>query len=129
MINIFISLMFATVMFSTFTVTTELTSVNRVFMNIPVEYIETSVPIIKDPEHLSFSKEKLEHNIYHYFDVCLSKYVKSFSVTYYYYNASDKSYCIEDECSSVKITLDATVAFNINYNKSVNFQISEVRHG
>lgn len=111
-------------LFSSFTLSYRLQTINRIVINTPVEIFELSIPIVNiDESNLYFDKKKLETSVLQYYQNNLSDYFKTYDVSFYYYNQSDESICVNDQCNAVEITIDGIYMFNFHYERTINYEI------
>ncbi len=125
--NIIFSITLAVLSFQFFTVTFQLTGINRTLYNVPISIFESSIPLAQeiDVPIMYYSKEMLEDKLTSYFDKSLERYTTSYSVDFYYYNQEDESVCRSDYCDAVEITLNAKVMVAMTYQKSARFYIQK----
>ena len=111
-------------LFASFTLTFRLQTINRAIISTPVELFETSIPVANvDENNFYFDKTTLESRILNYYSETISSYFKSYDVDFYYYNQSDKSICVSDECNAVEITVTGNYIFNFSYARSIFYEI------
>jgi len=131
MIVAFLSLLAVLLSFQLFTITTDLTVINRVVITTPLALFETSIPLVTNEENapLYFDKRTLEDNLSIYYTDTLDKYTKKISLDFYYYHQEDDSYCIDDKCNAVEVDISATIIFNFLYHRVMFYEIKENAHG
>ena len=124
MIILFLT-MFVTVLgFSFFTVSTKITGINRVMVNMPKEIFQASIPLVQDGDFIAYyDKRVLENNVESYLRQNLSKFTKKFRIAFYYYNQDDGSMCITNYCDAVEVSIRANVVFNYNYSRTMFYEI------
>ena len=111
-------------LFSSFTLSFRLQTINRTIINTPLEIFELSIPIANiDETSLYFDKVKLEKSVRSYYEETISEYFKTYTVSFYYYNQADKSICVSDHCDAVEITVEGNYMFNFQYEKSISYEI------
>ena len=112
-------------LFSSFTISLKLQTINRAIIYMPIEIFETAIPVanINENEGLYFSKGQLSDNLDEYFAEKLSNVMRDYSYTLYYYNQEDASICTSDKCDAVEVTLTGHYAFNFLYQRTVNYEI------
>lgn len=127
----FFALICATLALSLLTISTNMSAANRIILNTPKSIFEVSIPLaINDEDFVPyFDKDKLLIGLTSYYDSNLSKYVKNYSLDIYYYNQSDRSYCVSDLCRAVEVNVNANLNFNINMERSIFYEIMEGRYG
>lgn len=131
MIVAFLSLLAVILSFQLFTVTTNLTAINRIVITTPVALFETSIPLISNEEFapLFFDKRTLEDNLSVYYSNSLDKYTKEVVLNFYYYHQEDGSYCIDEKCNAVEVDISAIINFNFQYHRVMFYEIKENSHG
>ena len=131
MIVAFLSLLSIILCFQLFTITTNLTAINRVVIATPLALFETSIPLVNNEEGspLYFDKRTLEDNLSVYYSNSLDKYTKKVSLDFYYYHQEDGSYCIDDKCNAVEVDISASIIFNFSYHRVMFYEIKETSHG
>ena len=111
-------------LFSGFTLTYRLQTINRAIINTPLEIFETSIPLANiDESNLYFNKMKLEGKILDYYSSTIAPYFKTYDVEFYYYNQSDKSICVSDYCNAVEITITGNYYLTFNYERAITYEI------
>lgn len=118
-------------LFSSFTLSYRLQTINRIIVNTPVELFELSIPLVNvDETNVYFDKNKLESYVLDYYQDNLSNYFKNYDVTFYYYNQVDGSICVNEQCNAVEITVDGIYMFNFHYERSITYEIHKgARYG
>ncbi|HOZ02742.1 MAG TPA: hypothetical protein PKV57_02960 [Bacilli bacterium] len=131
MIAAFLSLFAVILSFQLFTITTNLTIINRIVITTPLSLFETSIPLVNNEEDpsLYFDKRTLEDNLSIYYSNALEKYTKKVSLDFYYYHQEDDSYCIDDKCNAVEVDISATITFNFLYHRVMFYEIKETTDG
>lgn len=111
-------------LFSSFTLTYRLQTINRTIINTPLEIFELSIPVANiDETNVYFDKAQLENNVLTYYEERLSPYFKSYDVDFYYYNQSNHSICVNDYCNAVEINVSGNYMFNFQYEKTLKYEI------
>ena len=112
-------------LFSSFTISLKLQTINRAVIYIPKEIFETAIPIVNIDESngLFFNKTKLASNLDTYFEDKLSKLMSDYTYTLYYYNQSNGSICTSTNCNAVEVTVSGHYSFNFLYERSISYEI------
>ena len=111
-------------LFSSFTLSFRLQTINRVVMYTPVELFETAIPIVeKETRGLYFSKEKLRSNLQNYYDKNLSNVLEDYTMSLYFYNQGDGSICTKTTCDAVEVTVEGRCFLTFNYSRTVSYEI------
>ena len=123
--NLIIAIAFAVLTLNFFTVSHRITGINRTIYNVPISLFEVNVPLAQESDDFVayFDKEKLEDNLTSFFYKSISKYTDSFTLSYYYYNQNDFSFCSSSFCNAIEITISARVVHNFTYQKTARFYI------
>lgn len=108
---------------------TKFSGVHRTFQLLYRGAFEVSVATIdKDGETKPYFNETvLEEYIDRYFEKNLKRYVKHYTVSYYYYHSDSNLVCLDHECDAFKISLKADIAGFFSYEKAKTFSIVEGR--
>lgn len=116
---------FTAFLFSSFTISFKLQTINRTIIYMPVEVFETAIPLVNvDIDNgLYFDKKKLNINVGNYLQSKLSNVMKDYTYSLYFYNQEDQSICVDDKCNAVEVTVNGHYAFNFSYVRSVNYEI------
>ena len=103
----------------------EINGINRIVMSAPLSLYETTINLfdIDEDEGPYFDKEILEDNITSYFDYHLPRYVDDYDLSFYYYNPSNHSLDMDDECRAVEVTISAELVLATHYQKTMFYEI------
>lgn len=114
-----------TFLFSSFTISLKLQTINRAIIYMPIEIFETSIQMVNidETENLYFDKNLLDTNVNRYLEEKLSNVMKDYSYSFYYYNQDDGSICTSGKCNAVEVTVSGHYAYNFSYSRSVNYEI------
>ena len=125
MIIMFFVFLLTTFLFSSFTISLKLQTINRAIIYMPVELFETAIPVtnINENEWLYFDKAKLNNNLSTYFENKLSNVMSDYTYSLYYYNQADGSICTSNKCNAVEVTVTGHYSFNFLYSRSVSYEI------
>ena len=112
-------------LFSSFTLSYRLQTINRVVINTPISIFESSISLLHyiEEHNLYFDKEALRKNLINYYDENLEKVFKDYEMTLYFYNQESQSICVSDQCDAVKVTISGNIFFQMEINRSVNYEI------
>ena len=112
-------------LFSSFTISLKLQTINRAVIYMPLEIFETAIPNtnIDINDGLYFNKSKLANNLDDYFEERLSNVMKDYSYTLYYYNQDDGSICTDSKCDAVEVTVTGHYAYTFIYSRSICYEI------
>lgn len=125
MILTFFIVILTVFLFSSFTLTYRLQSINRVVLNTPISLFEKSIPLINYPEenNLYFDKEALRENLKSYYDENLEKTFKNYTMELYFYNQEDESICVNDKCNAVRVTVKGRFFYMVDVNREIKYEI------
>ena len=100
---------------------------NRAIVATPIEAMYSSIVISDD--HQYFDKEKFEKTLITYYDYSLSRYTNNHEVDFYYYNKTDSSMCLTNECDAVEISIKCKLIFNYDYSRTMYYEIEGRNNG
>ena len=125
MINMIISFLVVVLSFNFFMMSYQVNGVNRLVMNAPIALFETSLELldINESNGPIFNKTLLENNLTSYFDYSLPHYTDDYEVSFYYYNPSDHSVCIDEKAKAVEVSVSASFIFAYQYQKTMFYEI------
>ncbi len=114
-------------MFSCFTASFHLQTVNRAVIYTPIEIFESSIDIINsdDSDNLYFNKTLLANNLNSYYEKTIKDHLTSYTVKEYFYNQEDDSICVNDKCTAVEVTVSGQYSFFFNYSRSITYEIHQ----
>lgn len=105
-----------------FAISYQINGINRAVMATPISIIEKCV-VLNQGEEPKINKDQVSELLTYYYDNALSKYTENYWVDYYFYNVNDESYCINDNCSALDITVGAYLMYNYFYKRVMFYQI------
>ena len=125
MINMIISFLVVVLSFNFFMMSYQVNGLNRLVMNAPISLFETAIELMNINEESGpiFNKETLKGNLTSYFDFSLPKYTEDYEVSFYYYNPSDHSVCIDENAKAVEVSISASFIFAYQYQKTMFYEI------
>ena len=125
MINMIISFVVVVLSFNFFMMSYQVNGVNRLVMNAPIALFETSLELldINEKNGPIFNKEILEDNLTSYFDYSLPHFTDDYEVSFYYYNPSDHSVCLDEKCRAVEVKVSASFIFSYHYEKTMFYEV------
>lgn len=103
-------------------------SINRCFQNMYKGLFEACVETIgPDGEEHSpyFNKALLKMYITEYFDTTISKYSSDYKASLYFTNGNTNDVCTSEECTGVKVNLDAPINSIFHFEKTRSFYINQ----
>lgn len=131
MIVAFLVTLCALLSFQLFTITLRLNTINRLIIATPISLFESSVPLVNEDDEirLYFDKTLLESKLNSYYQENVSPYVHNFTLSFYYYNQEDNSYCVDEYCDAVEVKFTAQVIFTFSYSRTMFYEIKDMNHG
>ena len=102
-----------------------ITTINRAVVYTPKQLAECSIPFVqgKDDIDIYFDKDTLQGYVTSYYEKTISSYMEDYTVDFYYYNLSNHSYCTNDKCQGVEITVNGTVFLYYKYSQTIFYEI------
>lgn len=94
---------------------------NRAIISTPIEMMTIGVRYGEDGVFLN--KTAFENAVKDYYDSQLYRYAKSYDLSFYYYNASDGSMCLTNDCSAVEITVDCKLMSTYDYHRVMYYEL------
>ncbi len=125
MVAMLISFFVVFLSFNFFMVSYQINGINRLVVGAPLSLFETAVVLLDIDDELGphFDKEILEDNLTSFFDYHLPRYTNEYSVSFYYYKASDHSLDMSDEPQAVEATISAELVLSKHYQKTMFYEI------
>ena len=125
MVAMLISFFVVYLCFSFFMVSYQINGVNRLVTSTPLSLFETAIVLYNIDEENGpyFDKEILEDNLTSYFDFHMPRYVDGYDISFYYYNITDHSFDLDDECQAVEVTIETTLIMFKHYQKTMFYEI------
>ena len=121
MIYIFIAAVFAMFSFQFFTLNMSIQGLNRAIIYTPIELMMMDVSSSGDTAR--FTADDIEEHLTKYYDEALTKYVKEYDISFYFYNREDESICTSTYCDGVEITIDAKLLLTYNYHRVMFYEL------
>lgn len=121
MIYIFIAAIFAMFSFQFFTLNFAIQGLNRAIIYTPIELMMMDVS--NDGSKVSFTTNDIESHLLEYYDKTLTRYVKDYDISFYFYNRVDESICTSNYCDGVEITIDAKLLLTYNYHRVMFYEL------
>ena len=121
MIYIFIAAVFAMFSFQFFTLNYSIQGLNRAIIYTPIELMMMDVS--SGGDGVKFSSDDIEEHLIEYYDKTLTKYVKDYTIDFYFYNREDESICTSTYCDGVEITIDAKLLLTYNFHRVMFYEL------
>lgn len=102
-----------------------ITTINRAIVYTPKQLAECSIPFIQEEDEIEiyFNKETLQSYVHEYYQKAIAPFMENYTVSFYYYNLLDHSYCTSDKCQGVEITVDGTVFLAYRFSRTIFYEI------
>ncbi|MBO4667994.1 MAG: hypothetical protein J5666_07735 [Bacilli bacterium] len=127
MILMLISVLIGVYSLQFFVLNYSIQGLNRAIIFTPIEMMYKCVDAYSEKPEII--KNDFEIIVMHYYDHILPRYTKDYEVEFYYYNSSDESVCLYNECDGVEITINCKLNITYNYHRVMFYQISENNNG
>ena len=101
----------------------QIQGLNRSIISTPIELMYKSVLLYGETPMLK--RNEFEEITLQYYSSTLPKYSNSYHVSFYYYNSSDNSMCLTNECDGVEITIDCKLNLTYHYHRVMFYEMSE----
>lgn len=123
MILIFIAAFLTILCSSMFFVTFQVNGINRAVVSVPMSFLEVTVPVDDIRDHPYFDRNTVINNLTSYYDKTILKYTSNYDAEFYFYNSEDFSYCINEKCSAVEVTITANLMYEFHYKRVMFYEI------
>ena len=125
MIAMLISFFVVVISFNFFMISYQINGINRLVLSAPISLYETAINLFDIDEDIgpTFDKEILEDNITSYFDYHMPRYTEDYLVSFYYYNPDDGSIELSENIKAVEVFIEASLAINYRYEKTMYYEI------
>lgn len=112
-------------LFSSFTISFQLQTINRAIIHMPVEVFETAIPLdnVDISQGPYFDKTKLSINVRNYLQSKLSTCMKDYTFSFHFYNQTNQSICTSGKCDAVELTVSGHYFYNFSYERTINYEI------
>jgi len=100
---------------------------NRAILYTPIEIMYKGVASLGEKPLIS--RDDFEYILMSYFDHIIPRYSKEYTVDFYYYNLSNKSMCLTDNCEGVEITIDCKLNITYQYHRVMYYELKESSNG
>ena len=125
MAMIFFALLVVTLSFNFFMISYQVNGINRLVYGVPVSLFETSLNLygVDENNGTFFIKDALEEKLTSYFNALMKRYADDYTLDFYYYNPSNHSLCVSENCSAIEVTVEANLVLNYHYEKTLFYEI------
>lgn len=131
MLILLVGLAFLILSFSSYSLAYQINGINRVVASTPVSIFESSIlhDLENDEPSVLFSKTLVNEKLDNYYSKELSRFTEKFSYEIYFYNSSNGSLCIPEECGAVEVTFYATLMYDYEYTRVLNYEVVNTKYG
>ena len=125
MIAVIISFFVVVISFNFFVISYQINGVNRLVLSTPLSLYETAINLFEIDEDIGpvFDKTILVDNLTSNFDYQMPRYTEDYSLSFYYYNPIDHSIELSENAKAVDVIIDANLALNYHYQKTMYYEI------
>ncbi len=127
MILMLISPLIGLVSLQYFALNYSIQGLNRAILFTPIEIMYKGVASLGDKPRIS--RDDFEYIVLSYYDHIIPRYSKEYTVDFYYYNLSDQSMCLTDNCEGVEITINCKLNITYNYHRVMYYELKESSNG
>ena len=121
MIYIFLAAIFAMFSFQFFSLNFSIQGLNRAIIYTPIELMMMDVS--NNDNKIRFTTNDIESHLIEYYDKTLTRYVKDYDITFYFYNREDESICTSNYCDGVEVTIDAKLLLTYSYHRVMFYEL------
>lgn len=122
MIIMFIALIIGIFSLQYFVLNFRIQGINRAVISTPVELFFQDV--YSSDGGAKFTVDEIEIHLNEYYQKALSKYVDEYDISYYFYNKSDYSMCLDEYCDGVEISVDCDLYLTYKYHRVMYYELS-----
>ena len=125
MILLLVSIVLSLFGFQAFIFIQRITTINRAVVYTPKQLAECSIPFVNGANEVDiyFDKTTFENYVLDYYETSVAPFMEEYTVDFYYYNLADHSYCTDNKCQGVEITVKGTVFLSFKYSRTIFYEI------
>lgn len=127
MILMLVSTLIGLVSLQYFALNYSIQGLNRAILYTPIEIMYKGVASLGEKPLIS--RDDFEYILMSYFDHIIPRYSKEYTVDFYYYNISNESMCLTDNCEGVEITIDCKLNITYQYHRVMYYELKESSNG
>lgn len=127
MILMLVSTLIGLVSLQYFALNYSIQGLNRAILYTPIEIMYKGVSSLGEKPLIS--RDDFEYILMSYFDHIIPRYSKEYTVDFYYYNLSNESMCLTDNCEGVEITIDCKLNITYQYHRVMYYELKESSNG
>lgn len=122
MIVVLVAMSLLVLSFGMFTLSFQVTGLNRLIIFTPASIVEQAVHIEGDYS-LYFEFWDVEEKFNSYYEGKIDVYCNDYEIDYYFYIQENHSYCIGQYCNAVEVEVNANLSFNYHYHRKIRFEV------
>lgn len=127
MIILLISTIIGLVSVQFFALNYSIQGLNRAIIYTPIEMMYKSVKMYGEMPY--FNIDDFELIVTNYYSKILPRYTNEYTLDFYYYNVSDGSMCLTNECDGVEITIICKLNITYEYKRVMFYEMSKTNNG
>ena len=127
MILILISPLIGLVSLQYFALNYSIQGLNRAILYTPIEIMYKGLITLGDKPLIS--RDDFEYIVLSYYNNIIPRYSKNYTVDFYYYNLTDQSMCLTNNCDGVEITINCKLNLTYDYHRVMFYELKENNRG
>lgn len=127
MILMLISPLIGLVSLQYFALNYSIQGLNRAILYTPIEIMYKG--LITYGGKPLISMDDFEYIVLSYYNNIIPRYSKNYTVDFYYYNLTDQSMCLTNNCEGVEITINCKLNLTYDYHRVMFYELKENNHG
>lgn len=127
MILMLISPLIGLVSLQYFALNYSIQGLNRAIIYTPIEIMYKGLITLGDKPLIS--RDDFEYIVLSYYNKIIPRYSKNYTVDFYYYNLTDQSMCLTNNCEGVEITINCKLNLTYDYHRVMFYELKENNHG
>lgn len=127
MILMLISPLIGLVSLQYFALNYSIQGLNRAIIYTPIEIMYKGLITLGDKPLIS--RDDFEYIVLSYYNNIIPRYSKNYTVDFYYYNLTDQSMCLTNNCDGVEITINCKLNLTYDYHRVMFYELKENNRG
>ena len=127
MILMLISPLIGLVSLQYFALNYSIQGLNRAILYTPIEIMYKGLITLGDKPLIS--RDDFEYIVLSYYNNIIPRYSKNYTVDFYYYNLTDQSMCLTNNCDGVEITINCKLNLTYDYHRVMFYELKENNRG
>lgn len=127
MILMLISPLIGLVSLQYFALNYSIQGLNRAILYTPIEIMYKGLITLGDKPLIS--RDDFEYIVLSYYNNIIPRYSKNYTVDFYYYNLTDQSMCLTNNCEGVEITINCKLNLTYDYHRVMFYELKENNRG